>query len=63
MNVSFSEHELAVIILRRMPKSYEDQYYLTSNFIPTALAPLRAKLEAISRVVEGTKQQKRKGEV
>ena len=62
MNVSFSEHELAVIILRCMPKSYEDQYYLTSNFIPTALAPLRAKLEAISRVVEGTKQQKRKGE-
>ena len=62
MNVSFPEHKLTVIILRCMPKSYDDQYYLTTNFIPTALAPLHVKLKAISRVVEGTKQQKRKGE-
>ena len=62
MNVSFSEHKLAVIILRCMPKVYDDQYYITTNFIPTALAPLHAKLEAISQAVDGTKQFKRMGE-
>ena len=35
---------------------------MTTNFIPTALAPLHAKLEAIGRVIDSTKQLKHKGE-
>ena len=62
MNVSFSEHKLAVIVLRYMPESYDDQYYIPTNFIPAVLARLRTKLEAMSGVVDGAKQYKRKGE-
>ena len=61
MNISFLEHECAVIILRCMPKRYDDQYWLTTNFIPTALSPLHVKLEAVIRVIDGVKQFKRKG--
>ena len=62
MNVSFSEHELAVIILRCIPKIFDNQYWLSTNFIPTALSQLRTKLEAICRACEDTKLLKRKAE-
>ena len=62
MNVSFLEHELAVIILRCMTKVFDDQYWLSTNFIPTALSQLCTKLEAIRRACEGTKLLKRKAE-
>ena len=32
VNVSFLEHELAVIILQCMPKIYDDQYWLSTFF-------------------------------
>ena len=47
MNVSFSEHELAIIILCCMPKVFDDQYWPSTNFILTPLSQLRTKLEAI----------------
>ena len=62
MNMSFPEHELDVIILHCMPKVYDDQYYMTTNFIPTALDPLHVKLETISRAIDDIKQYKHKGE-
>ena len=61
MNVSFSEHEIAVIILRCMPRIYNNQYWLPTNFILTALLPLYVKLDAISRVSVGIKQKKARG--
>jgi len=62
MNVSFSEHKLAIIILRCMPKVFDDQYRLLTNLIPTALSQLRTKLEAICRACEGTKLLKHRAE-
>ena len=43
INVFFPEHKLAVIILHCMPQSYDDHYYLTTNFIQTALASFACK--------------------
>ena len=62
INMSFLEHELAVIILRYMPKIFDDSYWLSTNYIPTALPQLHTKLKAVHRACEGTKILKRKGE-
>ena len=52
MNISFSEHEITIIILCCMPNIYDDQFWLPMSFIPTALPQLRTKLEAIHRACE-----------
>ena len=51
MNVPFSEHELAVIILRSFRSRYSDMYYL-NNTVPMQIVALRDALESIERVVE-----------
>ena len=48
MNVSFSENQLAIIILRCMLRIYDDQYWLTKNFIPIAPPSLCVKLELLA---------------
>ena len=66
-NVAFSEHELAVLILRSMPRAYEDHFWLSSEYQPQELIPLRNRLEAIAAVVSppahssGHSSQKKRG--
>ena len=47
MNVSFSEHELAVIVLRAMPRVIQDEYRLHDPMQPQDLTKLGKKLEDI----------------
>ena len=49
MNRPFSEHELAIITLRAMPRRFQDAYRLHEPRQPQELLPLRYKLEDIDQ--------------
>ena len=56
MNRPFSQYELGVIVLRACSSTWEEQYYLLHQPLPTKSSPLRDTLEQIEKIQASTKR-------